>query len=488
MKELPLLGYAPDDPQTAGFFSSGSGYEFTRRGMLIERAMTQAASGSVTGAVTDGLYAIAASGTGYIHVAAPQHLYRIASTSVTNADRGGAYTAGGQWSFFTWGDHIFATNLLDVVQCRKMTGTTAFVDSNTAATDYASMTNIPKAQIGVQWGPPGLPMVMLLNYNDGAAHPSGFWNSDEGGPLLPWTPDISRGTYAQDLLGAGPLTAGIGFRDSILIWSANQMFIGSWNGPGLQIPVTMRRVANNIGCVGIYARTTLSDVCYFLGKQGLFYFDGSYPRKLEQANGALLPVQDYLIRWIAANPTWAPYTQLVNNGSNRITINLRNPAGIVPSVQLSIDMLSRRVGQYVAQQPKYGVLDNAYSFSYDGKVYSEASTPSSTGAFWRFNPIGNYEQDTTVGRMQYRFVDQVNSPPLAMAMSHTASADADPQPIFGAPNTGANAPAVNASPWRSDALAAGKWHVIQVTMTGNTSGKDPELVSVSTDMLASGKT
>lgn len=489
---IPLIGYAPDlDPTTPGAFSYCLGMESSTRGWKLQRARdligTVTSAGS-TSFMLDGLISDITDGTEittvamYESVAGKIKLYVKSGTGTgTLADKSqaGNYTLSGteNFVFCQFGNYTLGTNNVEKVQIRDASGSSAFADS--------AATGIPKAKICVTFGPPSQQRVMLLDYNDGTRYPSGWWVSALGGPTQAWTPDIATGAANNQLYGAGPIRCGIAYRDMIVAWGDRQMWVGRVTDPPLLID--WQKISDEIGCCGPYAARVLNGALYWVGKQGLFVFDGNGISKVR------VDFQQELISTIAGLGTSERLIQMtVDGGGQRLLIAIRT-AGYTSSQVInkwySINVLNNRVG----------VLDNRYlnsvsmQLALDRRYMGTAYSPNSEAYTFRENTspwaaaltdlfgfglpyIGADKGDTRLRGVIPRFVSAPSTykctdyygPTMAEALSNT--------------NT---AVTVSATPWRADFQQSARWHAPRLHFSSNGT-VDVEVIDVVVDAVAAG--
>lgn len=489
---IPLVGHAPDlDPSTPGVFSYCNGVESTSRGWRLVRGLT--VSGTTTAQLAAGSYVLNASvadianGTEARHLAlydanaSKYKLYADIGGTLTDKSAGGNYNASTEsFSFCQYGNYTLATNLLDAVQYRDASTTNSFA--------VTGATNIPKAKINVTWGPPTAQMVMLLDYNDGTAYRNGYWNSSLGGPLASWGPVAADGSQSGQLAGAGIIRCGIAYRDDLIVFGDRQMWIARYVGGS--IPVEWTRITDELGCVGIEAAKVINGVLYFIGDQGLFTYDGTFPRK------AQFPIQSELISTLAGLGTSKKLTQVIADGTGqRLQIALRaNAYGTTQSITkwYLINLLNGRVSLRgsastsslnidLVMDRKYvvvcAVTGAAADFIY---IQVEGSTPyaaSLSDAYgFGLNYLGNDHEDTKLLGLYPRFI--------------TAPSTFSGNDYFGptmsealGSNTGATT--VSASPWRYDVTKAARWHAPRLLFSSNGT-VDGEVVDVMLSVAKAG--
>lgn len=200
-------------------------------------------------------------------------LYEMQSNAWVDRSRAGNYTATPtRWNFTQFGDVTIACNKLDATQY-SITG--AFADLTGSP---------PKAQICET----SSGFVLLFNYNDGANdYTDGWWCSGLY-DYTAWTPSpATQAANGRFFDSPGKVTAAKRLAGGVAVYKDNAIYVGQYVGP----PViwSWTQIAADTGAYCQDAVINVSGVHYFLGRNGLFMFDGSRP----QAIGAL-EVRDWL--------------------------------------------------------------------------------------------------------------------------------------------------------------------------------------------------
>ncbi len=463
LQTVPLLGYAPDlDPTTPGVFSYCFGMEPTSRGWKLQRALTTGGATGASGGPIDGAVSYNANVTGatvpIIHVAFGTHIwYTPAGAGLFDVSRSGNYAAISDpydgYTFCQYGNTAIVARLGVAVGTRDATTTNVFVDS--------TATGIPKAAICVTWGPPTSPRVMLLNYNDGTAYPDGWWTSHQGGPTLAWTPDIATGAANGRLLGAGPIRCAVSYRDDVIAFGERSMWKGIFVGPPYVIE--WQQISSELGCVSPYAAKVANGILYFLGQQGLYQFDGSYPRKMP------LPIQSQ----ITASASTSPRSKIAYDEiGQRLIVSMRSDAAsnvIQAATRVYIiNLLTNKVG--IDGRASWLVLDKNF-YATTGVVEYEALTPyqATLGSLFGIglHYIGDNHKDTLLTGVYPRFI----TPPTTFSSNDYFGPTASE---ILSNNIGATT--YSATPWRHDFLKSARWHAPRLLFSS--SGADVEIADV----------
>ncbi len=491
---IPLIGYAPDlDPATPGVFSYCQGVESTSRGWKIIRNTTGIATSASLNAgsyILDGFVASIVDGTEVRYVTAMDasatkyKAYLDVSGTLTDKSVSGAYTVAGTetFSFCQYGNLTVMTNLVDAVQYRDASTSNLF-----AAT---GATNIPKAKICVTWGNPSAPRVMLLDYNDGTHYPDGWWTSANGGPLASWGPVVADGSANGRLLGAGPIRCGIAYGDDIIAWGDRSMWRGTADAT---LVVAWTRITDEMGCCGPWAAKVINGVLYFVGDQGLFTYDGTFPRK------AVFPIQSEIIATVAGLGTSKRLVGVVADGSGqRLQVVLRANGYVPTTAPSKWYLINLLAGGRTSLRGAPSV--NAFQLAMDRKYMATcAATAGASGAIalnqedtrpygaaltdlfgFGLNFIGDNHEDTRIGGVIPRFITAPSSysctdyygPTMVTALSNTLAAVT-----------------VSATPWRADFQQSARWHAprLYFTTSGLGGATDFECVDVAIIAKPAGK-
>lgn len=197
--------------------------------------------------------------------------------SVTITDRSGGVmlaTATDSWSHTMFGDTTLSINRQDFLQ-----------KSTTGAFSAVGSAPVPKASIIVTCGPVSAPFAMVFDYNDGTnTYRDGWINSAISDPTTSaaasWTAGTNgcaNGRLLDDL--PGPITAAIAYRDGVIAFKPSGMYLGSYD-TRLSAAWSWERISRDIGCLGKNCVVGFDDVVYFADSNGLFMYDGAYPRRL----------------------------------------------------------------------------------------------------------------------------------------------------------------------------------------------------------------
>lgn len=259
---IDITGFAPGiDPTTPGVITDCVNMLPTTNGM----ASTGAGAGV-------GVSALAAQCLGAITVkkldnsartfaGTDTKLYEVSGGAWTDRSRAGNYSTGSKrWRFAQFGDVSLAVNYLDATQF-----------STTAA--FADLALAPKAKIVET----ASGFVMLFGYNDGLNNFTDGWYCSGLYDYTAWTPSAATQCANGRLYDTpGPITGAKRLGNAVAVYKDNAVYLGQYVGP----PViwSWQQITANAGAYCHEAVVDVSGVHYFLGRNGLFMFDGSRPQ------------------------------------------------------------------------------------------------------------------------------------------------------------------------------------------------------------------
>lgn len=193
----------------------------------------------------------------------------------TDRSRGGGYTSGSNRWWFSQGiaaNEVIACNYADEMQV-----------STGAA--FSNLTNAPKARIVVAQSE----ALLAMYYNDGTAYTNGIKISDRGASTT-WTPAVSNEATAVRLVESpGEIVAGASINDEVIAWKRRSMYVGRYVGG--DDPWQFNLKSNYIGCLGLEAWVSTPAGIIFASENGVYLYDGSFPRQIDNGLTATLRTQ-----------------------------------------------------------------------------------------------------------------------------------------------------------------------------------------------------
>lgn len=100
------------------------------------------------------------------------------------------------------------------------------------------------------------------------------------GDHLTWTnnPTVTQCSYAVFSDTPGAITAVRPFRDGVVVFKAESMYLGRYVGAGTNSPIwDFVRVSDKVGCVGHRSIADIDSALVFLGRNDIYSYDGTRP-------------------------------------------------------------------------------------------------------------------------------------------------------------------------------------------------------------------
>lgn len=275
IETYPLLGFAPDLPQDLkGVITTSSAILPTNRGIGNGVSITSLSAplGSAAPSMGAAKLSPLIGNNADRYLGTQQKLYWFNFATGVAVDvtppAGVHATAIDPWSFAKFGDAALAVNKQDNLLASTNSGTV-----------FATVAGAPKASIVITPGLPTSKFAMVFDYNDGVNDyiDGVYWSAL--GNHLSWTTSVATqcGNIRITDIG-GRWSAATPFRDGVVAFKQNAMYLGTYVGPG---PIwEWQRISSNIGCVGKNALCVADDVLYFASNTGLWVYDGGYPRPM----------------------------------------------------------------------------------------------------------------------------------------------------------------------------------------------------------------
>jgi hypothetical protein len=274
-KSYPITGFAADiDPTT----DPGALYVGTKNFLPTVRGITP---GPVATPQSGSLSSVAVWGAKVLQkndatlrywIGTNTALYEYASGAFTNRSSAVYSGASSMWDFTQFGDVTLAVR--SNTQIQQISSGAAF----------AAVTGAPTANIMVTCGPPASPFVMVFDYtpSGGGSRVYNGWKCSALSDYTSWTDSLATQAASGQLVEpTGPFTAAFAFRDGVVAFKQRGMYVGEYVGnPGNGVIWAWRRVSDSVGCVGKNAGCVFNDVLYFADHNGLWMFDGGYPRPM----------------------------------------------------------------------------------------------------------------------------------------------------------------------------------------------------------------
>lgn len=257
---IPVSGFAPGvDPTTPGVVVDCTNMLPTIRGLKAAPVGEDLGLGALAADCLGAAMVRKIDDSSRVFAGTTSNLYEF-SSGWTSRGSGYTGTATSKWRFAQFGDASIATNYSDAVQV------------STSTTFSALAGTPPKAAIVET----AAGFVMLADYNDGSnIFHDGWWCSGLYDHTQ-WTPSASTQAANGRLLDThGRITALRQMGNSIVAYKDNSIYLGQYVGPPIIWQWSL--VAHDCGAYSQEAVVNISGVHYFMGRNGLFMYDGSRP-------------------------------------------------------------------------------------------------------------------------------------------------------------------------------------------------------------------
>lgn len=257
---VPLNAWAPDeDPTIPGIITDCTNLVPSKRGYK------SAPTGSVTG-----LPALAAEcrgaamvtkidGTNILYAGTQTKIYKAGVTSWTDVSRiTSDYTgsSSSKWCFAQQGNITFAVQKTDISQF-----------FGAAATDFADLAAMPKANLVETWGN----FVVVADYNNGTDTPDGYATSAIA-DYTNWTASVTtQCVYGRLYDTPGGCTGLKAIGDYLCVFKKRSFYLGRYVGSPSVIEFSL--ISSIIGAVSQESIVRVGQILYFVGDDNIWAFD-----------------------------------------------------------------------------------------------------------------------------------------------------------------------------------------------------------------------
>lgn len=290
----------------------------------------------------------------------------LTSSGITDRSKAGGYNNSSGWSFSQGiaASEIVAANI----------GYTIQVSTGGA---FSDLTNAPKATIVLAQSR----ALLALNYNDGTAVPNGIKISDRGSSTT-WTATSSNDAVALKLVETpGEIYAGATFNDLVIAWKRHSMYLGRFVGGADKWQFNL--LSPSIGCFGPEAWASTPAGIIFAGPAGVYLFDGSVPREIDQG------VRQLMLNYIGSENVYGYRVQISHDEySGCVFIWIPDAVGASDTDNFLCFAYNYRDGRWSIPYPIHDKVNNAY---YDFGL----SSPTDLQAIVR--DFSNFDYNKIVG-------------------------------------------------------------------------------------------
>lgn len=386
---------------------------------------------------------------------------------------GSAYSAGVDWYFTGYGDHVVTADGSDRLQYVAAQGGVAFAD----------IANSPKAAIVEQVG------YHLMAFNDGSDSIDG-WYSSKLGDDLTWSYTQADNSAKGRLLATqGPIVAGKALGDRIVAYKDTGIYIGTFVGP--PTVWAWQLASPGFGALGKFAVTTIdlggSPVHFVVGSRDIFLFDGNVARPIGRGI-----IRDWFYGRLSNNAVYTQRTRAIVDPINTLVYVLfptqsstgelndclvwnysTDKWGVGRNYSARVGLQFITPGRTFDTWPSGGTFDSLSAFDFDSMgtgfgiispgivgtdkiLYAVNGVPdSSVASYYKTQMYGDDEGVSLVSRIRPRF----NNAPTTATLQHFTADTLNGATVSQTATFGSR---------RFDVLAEARWHQDLVTVYGPT--------------------
>lgn len=262
---IPLLDFAPDlDSSTEGVVTDMSNFVPLTSGYAGKPRPTFLTGSAIDEEIQGLALVLVTNGSARLFIGTASKIEEFSGSSLSDRSRVGGYTAGAnRWRWAAYGDFVYATDKIDAVQ--KSTGG-AFADQAT----------IPKCDFIDRIGD----FLIIASTNEATnGDQNDRWWCSALGNTDDFVPSIATQCVTNRLTDSpGPITASKGLGDNWIIYKANALYKGTYQGP--PDVWAFERVSTDVGCISSESIITVGYSHFFLGNDNFYVFDGALPRPI----------------------------------------------------------------------------------------------------------------------------------------------------------------------------------------------------------------
>jgi hypothetical protein len=299
---------------------------------------TPAFSSAAAGTVLNARAIKPETGTARLFLGSATKIEELTSSGITDRSKSGGYNNTSGWSFSQGiaASEIVAANI----------GYTIQVSTGGA---FSDLTNAPKATIVLAQSR----ALLALNYDDGTSAPNGIKISDRGSSTT-WTAAASNDAVAIKLVETpGEIYAGATLNDLVIAWKRQSMYIGRFVGGSEKWQFNL--LSPSVGCFGPEAWAATPAGIIFAGPAGVYLFDGSVPREIDQG------VRQLILNYIGSENTFGYKVQISHDEySGCVFIWIPDAVGASDTDNFLCFAYNYREGRWSIPYPIHDKVNNAY--------------------------------------------------------------------------------------------------------------------------------
>lgn len=478
---IPLAGFAPDaDSTTPGVILAANNVIPSLRGLKAFPSPADVGMPALAAACQGAAMAVKLDGTSRTFAGTQTKLYELVSGAWSDVGRGTNYSVATDlvWRFAQFGNDTLAANKADTLQ-------------RSSGAAFADVSGAPKASLVEAVSG----FVILADTNEATYgdSPDRWWCSAIYDPTS-WTPNVSTQCTTGRLVDTAGAIVGLrALGDQVVIYKNRAIHVGTYTGaPAVW---SFHAVAGRVGAVSNEAIVSIGTAHYFIGSEDIYYFDGSRPEPI--ATGAvrawffsrLAKASAYKIKGMHDRVNGAVYWFYPTTNSALDSVLIYNYktqkwGAATLSVEVPVEIIT---GGYTIDglDGLSATIDGLPPISFDSPFWiSGQPVPAVVTTDHKPKPLNGAAGSSSIttgdmGDDQYRSV--LNRFRMRWAVPPT-TATAYGMAIDDLGTTPDQQSTASMAGNRFDLLQDGKWHRIQIDMTG-----DWELLGYQPDLVQGGE-
>jgi hypothetical protein len=325
---------------------------------------TPAFSSAAAGTVLNARAVKPETGNARLFLGSATKIEELTSSGITDRSKAGGYNSTAGWSFSQGieASQIVAANVSYTIQ------------SSTGGA-FSDLTNAPKALIVLAQSR----ALLALNYSDGTGtYNNGIKISDRGSSTT-WTAASGNDAVALKLVETpGEIYSATTFNDLVIVWKRQSMYLGRFVGGSDKWQFNL--LSPSIGCFGPEAWAATPAGIIFAGPAGVYLFDGSVPREIDQG------VRQLMLNYIGSENTFGYRVQISHDEySGCVFIWIPDAVGAGGNDNFLCFAYNYREGRWSIPYPIHDKVNNVfYDFGF--------SSPSDLQAIVRDLTVFDYNK------------------------------------------------------------------------------------------------
>ena len=300
---------------------------------------TAAFSSAAAGTVLNARAIKPETGTARVFLGSATKIEELTSSGITDRSKSGGYNNSSGWSF---SQGLSASEIVAANPGYK-------IQSSTGGA-FSDLSNAPKANIVLTQSR----ALLALNYDDGTSVPNGIKISDRGASNT-WTaaPGANDAATIKLVETPGEIYAGATLNDLVIVWKRQSMYLGRFVGGSEKWQFNL--LSPSVGCFGPEAWAATPAGIIFAGPAGVYLFDGSVPREIDQG------VRQLMLNYIGSENTFGYRVQMSHDEySGCVFIWIPDAVGASDTDNFLCFAYNYREGRWSIPYPIHDKVNNAY--------------------------------------------------------------------------------------------------------------------------------